>query len=91
MGRDVHLQQSFLETTIRPDSGPYSMRKGDSIFAGTEGVNRSQEWWHFQYQPQINPPSGRRLWADLLEDLGYSKEGLLKLGYPREDMTAKAF
>ena len=80
-----------VSSRIRPDTGPYSMGKGDIIYSGVDGVARCQEWWHFQYQDLVTPPSGRQKWADLLEQIGYSKEGLLKLGYPPSDMDKSAY
>jgi hypothetical protein len=66
---------------IRPHlSDNFILKSGTSLFMPRKGEPRCMEWWHFQYDLAAYREV-QNDWEQLMYQIGWTKEGLQKVGY----------
>ena len=53
------------------------------------GDPSAMEWWHFQYHPGYTEKGENRPFGKILEDVGWTNEGLLMVGFTQDELTTK--
>ena len=92
-GSSIDLSSHYMRY-LRPHAGSVIFKLNDVVHAPQPGIARCQEYWHYQYQQAIgtgHTEATRNRWADLMQALGWTPEGLLKVGYPPGDLTRLAY
>jgi hypothetical protein len=83
----VNSWKIFLRPFVGNDR---PLRIGCKFSLWREGVPRTMEWWHFQYNNAIAPDGKNKVWSELMEEIGWTKEGLQKVGYSEKQLQADA-
>jgi hypothetical protein len=95
-----NFPKPLVRFTLRPLTSPVVFKPGDTIDIPAFGHPAHMEWWHFQYAPGYQG----RSWGDILADVGWTREGLLRksgrndpgiyghwgLGYAAADLSKTA-
>lgn len=55
-----------------------------SVKIPREGQPRTMEWWHYQYDKVAYKDGKRASWFKLMEDIGWTEEGLRYIGYNKK-------
>jgi len=76
---------------IRPLIGTVEVKQADRIYFEVPGAPQHMEWWHFQLNEKLmKSPEEKKSWGTLLEEIGFTKEALIKIGYNEQDWTKEA-
>jgi hypothetical protein len=76
------LKLNSWKIGVRPFLGKdRPLRIGCTFFFIAPGIARTIEWWHYQYQAGV---TGK--WSERMADIGWTNEGLRKVGYSEKQL-----